>query len=142
MTCEKIHVSNFTAFGLFAPQQDKVRNPAACAVFSAPADQGGREGPKICGSIETCSFMFPTSPLSVFLLRNKTRFGIQLSAPSLALQLIHHQARPAEVKPGGLAEERWAEAIKTGRKALAVEMASRECFGRAGNIEPAATSWR
>ena len=80
-----VHVSNFTAFGLFAPQQDKVRNPAACAVFSA---------------------------------------------------------RPAGVKPGGLAEERWAEAIKTGRKALAVEMASRECFGRAGNIEPAATSWR
>ena len=58
------------------------------------------------------------------------------------LQLIHHQARPAGVKPGGLAEERWAEAVKTGRKALAAEMASRESIGRAGNMEPAATSWR
>ena len=86
--------------------------------------------------------MFPTSPPSVFSLRNKTRFGIQLHAQSLALQLIHHQARPAGVKPSGLAEERWAEAIKTGRKALAAEMASRESFGRAGNMEPAATSWR
>ena len=60
---------------------------------------------------------------------------------SFDVSQIHHEARhQLALSPEGSAFERWAESKWNGNTALAASIASRECLGSRGNIDPAATS--